>query len=422
MSHWTMARTLSAIAVMATALFLAPAASAQDLVVQRDVTIRANPSSQSRVVTYVEPGTELIVLDEGERQRGYYHVSLADGREGWVYQTFVTRSPAVTATSASEAIIHYIDVDQGAAALLEFPCGAVMIDAGGRNAGSSDYLIEYLEAFFARRTDLNRTLSVVFVTHTHIDHNRALRRVAETFQVLGYVHNGILSGSGRAGANWMVDHAQDFSPPIAVTPVTQSDIGPGGLSNAQIDPVACSGVDPRIRVLSASWAENPGWTDGDFENGNNHSLVIRVDYGSSSFLFTGDLEDGAIETLVERYDANNLLDTSVYAVGHHGSYNGTTTELLDAVSPDIAIISMGPSTVQAKWTAWAYGHPRKSLVQMLDAAISRRRSPQRDVLVATRTKTFANYPMRDAIYGTGWDGDIRIRARADGTLRVETSR
>lgn len=406
-------------------MLCATVAHAQDLVVQRDVTVRAEPRGGSDRVAYVSPGTGLDWLDAGERQRGYYHVRLADGRDGWVYQSFVRRAGnavvAVAALPGDEAIVHYIDVDQGASALLEFPCGAVLIDAGGRDARSVDHLIAYLEAFFAKRADLNRTLATVFVTHTHVDHNRGLRRVAETFHVRNYVHNGILTGSGRSGARWMVDHAGGFAPAVTLTSVSSSDIGPDGLTNAKIDPLACPRVNPRIRVLSGSWNENPGWGDGDFDNGNNLSLVIRVDYDRASFLFTGDLEDGAIDTLIDRYAGNHLLDTQVYAVGHHGSYNGTTPELLDAITPEIAVISMGPSTVQAQWTAWAYGHPRKSAVTMLDAAISRTRAVPRDVPVATRTKTFASYPMRDAIYATGWDGDIRIHARPDGSLTVETS-
>ncbi|WBY08146.1 SH3 domain-containing protein [Sphingomonas sp. 7/4-4] len=133
-------------------MLCATIAQAQDLVVQRDVTVRAEPRSGSDRVDYVTPGTGLDWLENGERQRGYYHVRLADGREGWVYQSFVRRADgtAAVATAAvpgDEAIVHYIDVDQAASALLEFPCGAVLIDAGGRDAQAVDHLIAYLEAF-----------------------------------------------------------------------------------------------------------------------------------------------------------------------------------------------------------------------------------------------------------------------------------
>src|SRR5215218_5107104 len=56
----------------------------------------------------------------------------------------------------SKITVHYIDVDQGAAALVELPapCGAVLIDAGGFGKNADDHLIAYLQAFFARRPDL----------------------------------------------------------------------------------------------------------------------------------------------------------------------------------------------------------------------------------------------------------------------------
>ena len=46
-------------------------------------------------------------------------------------------------------------------------------------------------------------------------------------------------------------------------------------------------------------AEN--WTQGDLDNRNNHSIVVRVDFGDASFLFTGDLEEAGIETLLDYY-------------------------------------------------------------------------------------------------------------------------
>jgi competence protein ComEC len=78
---------------------------------------------------------------------------------------------------------HYINVGQGLSALLEFPCGAVLVDTGSQDDEHTDALIDYLNDFFSRRTDLNRTIATVFITHSHIDHTRGLRRVVETFTV-----------------------------------------------------------------------------------------------------------------------------------------------------------------------------------------------------------------------------------------------
>src|SRR5438552_18541405 len=87
--------------------------------------------------------------------------------------------PALNAPAAAlhtEMKIHLINVGQGAATLLEFPCGAVLVDTGGEN-NTGDALVTYLDAFFVRRTDLDRTIAVLFVTHPHIDHARNVAAV-----------------------------------------------------------------------------------------------------------------------------------------------------------------------------------------------------------------------------------------------------
>lgn len=405
------------------------AAWAEQVTVARHVTVRAQPDRHSDVIRFPNIGDELTLLDSGARRRGYYHVRLDDGRVGWVYFTFVGRPDHEAATTpfapSDLAVAHFIDVDQGNAALLEFPCGAVLIDAGGRTTAAVDHLMSYLEAFFARRTDLNRHLAAVFVTHTHIDHNRALRRIAETFSVDGYVYNGVPSGSGRNNAAWMKNYVQTHSPPIPDGVIDDASIaaaGPAGETGPVIDPLACPRIDPDIRVFSGSYRENPGWSDGDFDNGNNHSLVIRVTYGRAKFLFTGDLEEPAIETLLERPQIAGKLDVDVYVVGHHGAANGTTPDLLAATSPQIALFSMGDTTSHVLWTAWKYGHPRRTAVTMIDQAIDRRRAAPKDVLVADGSKRFSTYRLTDALYATGWDGDVRITAHPDATFDVETAR
>jgi competence protein ComEC len=414
-------------------------ALADQVTIQRHVTVREGPNPQTGVVVFPDIGATLELLDAGSRRSGYYHVALPDGRTGWVYYTFVSRQAgAESATLAAGALpsdriaVHYINVDQGAAALLEFPCGAVMIDTGGRGDQANAHLAAYLEAFFARRPDLNRTIAAVFITHTHVDHNSNLKAVAQAYRLGGYIHNGILSGSGRANARWMAGfppgiaaYAGSASPPFPVREISEDDVnasGAQGLSDTVIDPVNCARVDPKIRVLSARYDNSPGWSDGDFDNGNNQSLVIRVDYGAASFLFTGDLEEPAIETLVGRYAGSTLLDVDVWEVGHHGSANGVTESLLKAVTPKVAVISMGAPATHDKWTAWAYGHPRRSAVLLVDRYTGGARASGATVMVADKVKTFSPYTLAHAVYGTGWDGDITVSAGPDGGLRVEPGR
>jgi competence protein ComEC len=406
---------------------IATRALADQVVIQRNVTVREEPNRASGIVTFPPIGSALRLNSAG-RVRGYYPVELEDGRQGWVYFTFVRRLPgeppwASAALTEPSLAVHYIDVDQGAAALIETPCGVVMIDAGGRSAADGDHLVAYLQGVFARRTDLDGRIAAIFVTHTHIDHNRFLHRVAEAFPVGGYIHNGRPNGSGRSPAKWMLDHAAgDLS--INVQSVSETEMASApvdGLGGDVIDPLDCPTVDPKIRVLSGQYVVNPGWPDGEFDNGNNHSLVIRIDYGEASFLFTGDLEEAALDTLVEKYDLSDQLNVDVYAVGHHGSYNGTTHAQMLEMSPKMAVISMGKPSAQAQWTAWAYGHPRRAAVNELVQNLSGTRTP-RSVMIADGAKRFSTVTVSRALFATGWDGDVVVRASPDGGLAVDVAR
>jgi competence protein ComEC len=176
-------------------------------------------------------------------------------------------------------------------------------------------------------------------------------------------------------------------------------------------------------VLEGRFDENPGWRDGEFENQNNHSLVTRVDFGTASFLFMGDLEEAGIELLVDHYgDAEGgPLDADVLQVGHHGSQNATTRELLDAVTPRVAVIPVGEWTFGQSggtFTTFAFGHPRQDVVDLLSQYLDRRRTPAKTVKVAERARRFRDMRVARAIYATGWDGTVRVVARAKNDITV----
>jgi beta-lactamase superfamily II metal-dependent hydrolase len=74
---------------------------------------------------------------------------------------------------------HFLPVGQAHSTLLEFSCGATLIDAGAQDAESVARLLSYLDQSFERRTDLNKTSDLIVITHNHSDHTQALREVAE---------------------------------------------------------------------------------------------------------------------------------------------------------------------------------------------------------------------------------------------------
>jgi beta-lactamase superfamily II metal-dependent hydrolase len=316
-------------------------------------------------------------------------------------------------TAGNQVTVHYIDVDQGAAALVEFPCGAIMIDAGG--LGTRAHLLRYIDDFFARRTDLGHRFRSVFITHTHLDHNAYLLNVLDRYFVDALVENGRVNG--EISKDVPARLAQKGIRHEIITESRVAAANRAGVTNRTIDPFDagnCGGVDPEIRVLSGAQPRS----SGAFSNENNHSLVIRVDYGASSFLWTGDLEEPGLELLVPRYAGTGMLDTIVYEAGHHGSHNATSRELLDAVSPRIAIISVGDARESGSKTAWAYGHPAKVIVEMLGRVVIASRDPVDGHVGTGQNNLFAHRESK-AIYATGWDGDVRVVGDAQGHLSVQ---
>lgn len=341
---------------------------------------------------------------------------------------YIRTIASVPAPAADSMIVHFVNVGQGAAALLEFPCGAMLIDAGGQDDEHVEHLIDYLNDFFRRRSDLNSTLESIIISHQHIDHTKALRRVVETFSVKRLLDNSLDHGSGIAPVRWVRENAQTEGRNIRLIEVLDSQVSGlshrNGLTNEDIDPITCTPVDPEILVLSGGMDENPGWNDGDFENGNNHSLVVKIIFGKASFLFTGDLEDTAIETMVEWYEGTTTLDVDVYHVGHHGSHNGTTELLLDAMTPKSAVISMGcwdfGRGQPRGFNTYSFGHPRKVIVDLLTRQIAPHRAQPKNVKVATKARRFVDFRVTKAIFATGWDDDIQIEANSNGDLDIST--
>lgn len=397
-------------------------ARADHLELWRNASLMAAPSRSSPVVARLEAGGQLA-LAGGAQQEGYYPVVSEGGRRGYVYRTLVRRHRGGPAASAFR--VHVIDVGQGSAVLLEFECGAVLVDTGGelnRELDSATTLSAYLEAFFARRSDLERTFAALYITHSHLDHVRNVGLVLERFAVQNVITNGLASGSGALEQTYLEDWARSHGARVGLETLSAEEIGPGGVTSDVIDPVACDTSDPELSVLWGSLAAPPDdWTREAFDDANNHSLVLRVSAGRASLLISGDLEAEGIAGLLDRHRGTRALDVDLWHVGHHGSHNGTTEPLLRALSPELALISAGAAERRLKWSAWLYGHPRDTSFDLLLGALER---PRRAVSapVATDVKAFATRRLDEALYSTSWDGSVVVSARRNGTYAVETER
>ena len=322
--------------------------------------------------------------------------------------------------------VHFLDIGQGAATLFEMPCGAILVDTGGEQNGdfdSSEMLKVQLAAFFERRKDLKKTIDVLLITHPHIDHVRGIPTLLDTYTVKSVIESGFPPATN---VRTEMNRLRDFVAGSKVhRQVLRDDIAVQGFTDVAVDPLKCKLVDPTVRVLSGRVGADPGWKDDkngkrSFANANNHSVVVRVDFGASSMLITGDLEEAALEDLIGKYDAKpgGLLDVDVYQVGHHGSYNGTSRALLAAMTPEVAVIQMGAEWRHRSWTAWQYGHPREDIVDMLRAGVTQKRAKPRMAKIGVKSRTFADVILREAVYGTGWDGPLAIDMNVDGTVVV----
>ena len=238
--------------------------------------------------------------------------------------------------------VHYIDVGQADCILLECEGQTMLIDGG--NVGDSSLVASYLK---------NRGiahLDYVVCTHAHEDHVGGLSGALNVCTA-GKVYSPVTEYDSAAFRNFLkyVEKQQ-----------------------AQfIVPEADSGFP-----LGEAWVTVLG-PRKDYEDTNDTSIVLRVDHGENSFLFTGDMETTAEKDLLE---AGCYLDVDVLKVGHHGSDTSTGYVFLREVMPEYGVISCG--------TGNSYGHPHDEVTSRLyDADVTVYRTDLQGTVVVTSDGT-----------------------------------
>jgi competence protein ComEC len=340
--------------------------------------------------------------------------------------------PTFTTPEAGHMRAHFVNVGQGSSVLLEFACAAALIDTGGEandDFNSTTELQKYLDAFFARRPELRKTFSLVLITHAHIDHTRGLPMVLREYSVNTYVDNGAETGSG--GRQQKAAHAKikTGSSHIAWQPISEPQVNvTGGLPINLSVPIPCENNKIQFHALWGGLQEGGGWTSTVFNNQNDSSVVTQLKFGDTSFLFMGDLEGDVQDAMLKDFcptppAACPSLSPDVFHMAHHGADTGLNSDLLAALKPKVAVISMGPSTRAGMWTAVAYGHPRQDVVDSWKKIVTQMR-PAISAPLATKASAkgeiiagqFTSETFQNAIYATGWDGTTVIEADSNGKL------
>lgn len=330
--------------------------------------------------------------------------------------------------------VHAINVGQGDAFLVEFACGVALIDAGYQNRlVYKQSLIDYLTWFFQeRRPDLHNTVNLVVASHSHNDHalgfpfvlGKAPAQLALTVE--NVVDNAYDVTGGADKQVLLREAATKGYHPIRVEQIKWYE---GGTS-AVIDPIgACpqEDTDPLIRVLWGGWEEQ----ESADVNPNHHSVVVRIDFGQASFLFTGDLQvgevkksRGGLDYLLEDYEQDlTAFDVDVLKVAHHGAANGTEQTWLEAITPCIAMMGVGDPNEHGPGTAHDHGHPRIDTLKLLSSdqlGVSGRR-PRISIQAASAGDAeYEALTTNRALFGTGWDGHYVVYGFKDGSYRVTT--
>lgn len=255
-------------------------------------------------------------------------------------QTLSTQATSADQTNLPEDssfAIHFIDVGQADAALVLCDGAAMLIDGG--NAEDSNLLYTYL-----KKHDIDH-LAYVIGTHAHEDH-------------IG----------GIAGALKYADAAMVLCPVSSYSSKAFTNFA--NAAKEQCGSIEIPKVGDTFTLGSAQGTILAVNTDDDT---NNTSIVLRIVYGETSFLFTGDAETAVEQAILDR---GSTVRSTVLKVGHHGSDTSTGYRWLREVAPEYAVISVGKDN--------SYGHPTETVLSRLrDADVKTYRTDMQGDIICT---------------------------------------
>lgn len=232
--------------------------------------------------------------------------------------------------------VYQLDVGQGDAILVVTPNGRRMLVDGGPDPRA------VLDGLGRHLPPWDRRLDVVVLTHPDLDHVGGLPTVLERYDV-GWILDPDLPAESPDAAFWAEVRQAEAARVVRAAA--------GG--RIELDPAAGVAAD----VL---WPPEPR-LGGTAAAANDNSVVLRLVYGRTTALLTGDIEAPAEAALLA---AGSRLDAQVLKVAHHGSATSTTADWLAAVRPALALVGVGAGN--------RYGHPDPGVLERLGPAVVRR--------------------------------------------------
>ena len=232
---------------------------------------------------------------------------------------------SINITAVAQLDVHFIDVGQGDAILVQSSETNVLIDAGDRYSSIATKMVNYLSSNNVERLD------AVFSTHPHADHIGGMSAIINNFEVSRIYDSGKIHTSRTYEDYLILIDEEDI--PFST---------PRRGDNIEVNELTFNVLHPGENIESYSL--------------NNASIVLHLEYEDISFLFTGDLEASGEDEIV---NSNIDIESTVLKVAHHGSRTSTQEHFLEEVSPEVAIIQVGKDN--------RYDHPSPEVINLLQS-------------------------------------------------------
>lgn len=363
-------------------------------------------------------GTYIKILDEA----GDWFKVRAFG-DGWMKKSDLTDEVSLK--------IFYLDVGQGDGALIELDKTRILIDAG-----PTDNMYNYLTKWqykYLLAADKKVHIDFLFVSHFDKDHFRGFTElISDTRFTFGEIlHPGILkffseSNPYNSGLGTTVENGNEtYLTRIFDDLVAESDPAPfntevkpfveavktahaqgrvGAVKRVKVgDVFANQTVDARPFSIEAigpftesiNGADAYVYFEDDGVTINGHSLVLKMTFGSRTYLFGGDLNSLSETYLLSKYGASNPLEVDVAKSCHHGA-SDFTTDFMAKVNPFATVISSGDNE--------GYAHPRADAI----GCAGKYARSSRPLVFSTELARSTDLENEKVLYGM-------INSRCDGT-------
>ena len=229
--------------------------------------------------------------------------------------------------SGNGLTVHFIDVGQADCALLECDGKYMIIDGG--NVEDGQLVVSYLKQMGVE------TIDHVVCTHAHEDHVGGLPAVLSVFDAEA-VYSPVTEYSSKVFRDF-VEKTENQGLSLTVPkPGDQFTLGTATVT--VLGPVK------------------------EYEEANDTSIVLKVTYGDSDFLFTGDMEVAAENDMIDHWGDSFDWEVEVLKVGHHGSDTSSGYRFVYETNPTYGVISVGEGN--------SYNHPNEEpLSRLKDAGV-----------------------------------------------------